>query len=841
VLTCIACIALSTLCGTSLGNGSATPSSLRLESPPPCAHVSSNPPRLQPQAAQAGAGRVVVTISVEGLRIPAVQVELRGAESNVVIARTTADTVGQATFPDVPAGRYVVLTSREGFANAESAPFTVRGGSTEQVLMEMRLTFLRESVDVVAPANSPTESLQPVAVSDVLSGAKMDVKPLAGDDFQSLLTVLPSVVRGPEGRLRVKGGPPTSGALQMSSASLNDPSTGDFDLELPAGAVESVEVLSNPFAAEYGRFSTSVTQVRTKRGTNDWSIAPGNLFPSFGRGAFFVDKFEPRLSISGPLKRDRLLLGQYVQYRFARTPVRSLPGEPRLGLDSFDSFTRLDAVVSARHAITGGVVYFPRKITNATMTTFRPPESTPKFTQEGFSAGLVDRLILSDSAVLETTIAGRIFEVDEKTQGDLPMVYAPETQSGHFFNRQERNVRSQQLVEALTVSREHWAGQHVFKVGLDLQHSSFDGVSQSHELDVVRLDGSLAERTTYRQVAPTQNVSGTEVAWFAQDRWRLNDRLNFELGFRFDRDAITEHGNFSPRVGAAISLLPEGRGILRGGVGKFAERTPLAVGAFAQYEVQTVTRFAPDGTPLGPAVDFAHVVDPDLRTPESNVETVAWDQRFGRRFFFKAAYTHRHGSHAYIVDPDPAAGTLLLSSSGASRYWEFETTGRYLANDRRDLTVSYVRSHGTRELNDYDDFFGNFRTPIIRRSENGLNPTDVPHRVIVRGSLGVGGKWLFSPIYEWRSGFPWSAVDEYQDFVGPRNESGRLPSVSTLDFSLARPWRFRKYRFTAGVKAYNIFATGNERDVQTNITAPDYGAVYNPIRRSIGFVFSSSH
>ena len=55
----------------------------------------------------------------------------------------------------------------------------------------MRLTFVRESVDVVVPANSPTESLQPVAVSDLLSGAKMDIQPLAGDDFQSLLTVLP--------------------------------------------------------------------------------------------------------------------------------------------------------------------------------------------------------------------------------------------------------------------------------------------------------------------------------------------------------------------------------------------------------------------------------------------------------------------------------------------------------------------------------------------------------------------------------------------------------------------------------------------------------------------------
>jgi hypothetical protein len=187
----------------------------------------------------------------------------------------------------------------------------------------------------------------------------------------------------------------------VSSASLNDPSTGDFDLELPSGAVESVEVLSNPFAAEYGRFSTSVTQVRTKRGTDEWVFNPDNLVPGFGKGVAFVNKFEPRLSISGPLKRDRLLFGEYLQFRYLRTAVKSLPGEPQIGLDSFDSFTRLDAVLSSRHALTGGVIYFPRKITNATLSTFRPPETTPKFTQEA------SRLALSIGSFFRVTRSWR--------------------------------------------------------------------------------------------------------------------------------------------------------------------------------------------------------------------------------------------------------------------------------------------------------------------------------------------------------------------------------------------------------------------------------------------------
>ena len=335
-------------------------------------------------------------------------------------------------------------------------------------------------------------------------------------------------------------------------------------------------------------------------------------------------------------------------------------------------------------------------------------------------------------------------------------------------------------------------------------------------------------------------MTGTEFAVFAQDRWRVNDRLMFELGFRVDNDDIVDRANYSPRIGMSYSLLPEGRGILRGGFGKFSERTPLSIGAFTQYEVQTTSRFAPDGSVLRGPITFAHVIDGELKSPESIVQTVAWDQRFARRLFFKAAYLHRNGSHSYIVNPDVDRGVLALSSSGESKYWEFETTGRYLASEYRDLTVSYVHSHSTRDLNDYDQFFGNFRNPIIRPNESSLSSTDVPNRIIVRGTIGLPGKWVFAPLYEWRSGFPWSAVNEFQDFVGERNGAGRLASVSSLDFTLARPWRFKKYHFTGGIKIYNAFNSGNERDVQTNITSPDFGKFYNPIERSIGFVVSSS-
>jgi carboxypeptidase family protein/TonB-dependent receptor-like protein len=784
-------------------------------------------------------GRVVATVTaLEGtVRVAGVDVELLSVDGKVVLARTITDGAGQVTFADVPAGRYLLKATRPGFSATDSTPFDVRAGEIAQVLLDIQLTFVAPAVEVRTPI-SPTQSVQPVSSSDMLSGSVLDIAPLQGDDFQSLLPLLPGVVRGPDGRLRTKGGQATQGALQISSASLIDPSSGDFDLELPGQSLESIEMLANPFAAEHGRFSTSLIQIRTRRGTNDWEIKPGNLIPRF-RGLRGVRGFEPRFSIRGPLKRDRLFVSQDVQFRYVNDPVKSLPGEPDIGLTSFDSFTRVDGVLSTRHTLGGLVVTFPRRIEHLTMNTFRPPEVTPEFNQSGTSVGVQDRFALSSNMVLESTLSGRWFEINVNTDGRQPMVYTPESQHGSFFNDHEREVRSVQWVEALSVSVDNWRGPHLFKFGLDFQDSRYTGTSTSRPVEIRRLDGSLAERNVFGP--PTaQDVSAAEYALFVQDRWRIHPRVTLELGARMDREDVVERVNWSPRGGMSVSVLPEGRGILRGGVGKFRQRTPLNVGAFSQFESRVVTRFGGDGAQSGAPVTLVNVPSPDLRTPEAVAGNIEWNQRFGRRVLFKANYLRRSGSHEYILEPDPTRGEVHLMSTGVSRYWEVETTGRYLGGERRDLTVSYVRSHGSADLNNYDQFYGNFRNPIIRPDEHNLIPTDVPHRLLVWGTIGLPGRWDLAPTIEVRTGFPWSAVDEFQDFVGARNRAGRLPTVRTFDFSLSRPWHVWKYRFRGGIKVYNVFGATADRDVQGNIRSSAFGQFFNPLERSIGFVLGSA-
>src|SRR5918999_1377291 len=179
----------------------------------------------------AATGRVVATVTtLEGaVHVPGVQVELRRAAEQLVIAKSVTDGTGQVVFPDVPAGEYILTASRPGFVPRDSMMFVVKAAETAQVLLDTQLAFLMPEVQVRAETPSPTDSVQPVSMSDMLSGSILETAPLEGDDFRSLLPLLPGVVRDANGRLRIPGGHPTQSALLVSSASVNDPSTGDFD------------------------------------------------------------------------------------------------------------------------------------------------------------------------------------------------------------------------------------------------------------------------------------------------------------------------------------------------------------------------------------------------------------------------------------------------------------------------------------------------------------------------------------------------------------------------------------------------------------------------------------
>jgi hypothetical protein len=87
-------------------------------------------------------------------------------------------------------------------------------------------------------------------------------------------------------------------------------------------------------------------------------------------------------------------------------------------------------------------------------------------------------------------------------------------------------------------------------------------------------------------------MTGHFVSAFAQDKWRLGERLTLTLGVRYDVEWIpldesgnpafpdsgrypVDTDNLAPRLGFAYRIDPSGRSVLRGGYGVFFDKTPF--------------------------------------------------------------------------------------------------------------------------------------------------------------------------------------------------------------------------------------------------------------------------
>jgi hypothetical protein len=281
-------------------------------------------------------------------------------------------------------------------------------------------------------------------------------------------------------------------------------------------------------------------------------------------------------------------------------------------------------------------------------------------------------------------------------------------------------------------------------------------------------------------------------------------------------------------------LTADNRTLLRGGAGLFYDKVPLNVGTFEQLQQRVETQFDADGITVvdGPRTFVNRLTEAE--NPRHLAFNLEFDRDLGRGLLLRLGYLQREGRNQYILEPfDDLAGvpTLQLASQGRSRYREFQVTANYRFREDNFLNLSYVRSKSTGDLNGFQDFFGNFENPIIRANERSRLNFDAPNRVLVWGEVELfwGVRW--APVLDVHSGFPFSLLDENQNFVGPRNQGGRFPTFASFDSQIFKDFKVKafgkKRTVRVGVKIFNILDHFNPRDVQQNIDAPDALGFYN--------------
>ena len=491
--------------------------------------------------------------------LPGVRIVLHGP----ITKETESDAQGAFAIDRLPPGTYEIEANAPGLSGGLAVEVTP--GTSSTVPLEMNVTMVSNTVNVTATeAFIADESAQ----HNTISQSVVEKAPNREEKIDSLLPLVPGVVRGPDGRINMKGAQATQAGWLVNSANVTDPATGGQAISLPIDVVSSVQVISNPYDPEYGKFTGAVSSVETRTSNFDkFHFSIQNLAPrARDRDGSIVGigAFTPRTTITGPLIKDRLAFTQSLEYRFVRTPVESLPPLQRdTTLESFDSFSQFDLKITDRQTATLSVAVFPQKFDYLGLNTFNPQPSTTNLHQRGDQISAQHSYVAESGALLSSRFAYEEFDADSFPNSQAPYQMLVETTEGGFFNRQNRDTRRVEWQEIYHFSPKHFLGNHELKVGFDFSHGSYQGRQQFLPVAIVGTAGSTLEQIDFGR--PTSfSVQQNEVAWFGGDQWTVGTRLTLDFGLRFDNDSITSSTHAAPRASLTLALTSDRKNSAKG-------------------------------------------------------------------------------------------------------------------------------------------------------------------------------------------------------------------------------------------------------------------------------------
>jgi hypothetical protein len=177
--------------------------------------------------------------------------------SGPVVLETETDENGNYTFAAVASGNYRIEAFLSGLDAAQT--ISVEAGKIVRAELQLKPADVKSSVTVTATAS---ETKDP-APSETISEKTLRDAPNVNERFESSLPLVPGVLRGPDGHINLKGARNTQSGALVNSANVTDPVTGGPAINLPIDVVSSVQVISNPYDPQYGKFTGAVSTVAT--------------------------------------------------------------------------------------------------------------------------------------------------------------------------------------------------------------------------------------------------------------------------------------------------------------------------------------------------------------------------------------------------------------------------------------------------------------------------------------------------------------------------------------------------------------------------------------------------
>jgi hypothetical protein len=650
----------------------------------------------------------------------------------------------------------------------------------------------------------------------------------------------------------------------------------------PIESIQEFQVLTSQYDAEFGRSTGAIINAVTKQGANAFHGSAFYFLQdaSFTHEDFFVEQSKSTANpvskpdtrfqqlggtIGGPLIKNKLhFFGSLERVLNDRATTINIPARPEFNASPttedrvWNWLVRLDHQINAQHSWN---VRWLKELSPQQNQII--PDGTRQVTQA--ASREEDDLDQTLALSLNSSFGNTKFNTLRAayTQEDVAFANPNFNSNGQHgdqllptlqfltFIDQQSSVMQARVNDAYQIDDTFsWFipgnhGGHNIRAGIQYEYVKVFSSAQDNWNGTFsfRSDRNFnaADPTTYPErlsirVPGPSEYTQKEHFWsvFAQDKWKLNPRLTLSLGARYDVEKIpipqadnpytseapVDHDNISPRVGFAYDLKGDGRTVLRGGAGRFYDKSHLElISAFItagyysnSFTVNFPTNNADPGPsqgrlptdPMlvnGPTVNrtllnqlyppgsrlrntgTVNFDNPDRVIPYTDQLSIGGERALSRDVSLGVDYVHAFGRDQFMsyqlnpgvrtstsrtgtvvrVDPNYAAAVNTIVNEGRTEYDAVMAMLEKRYSNNYQFRLSYTWAKGSGNTSGTGAPASNFQFLSDMNLDQNQGPTDLdrPHNLVFSGAakLPRTGGVIFSTVVRYLSGTMFTVQD----------------------------------------------------------------------------------